>query len=85
MMTRTKIAEGGHDECPAGTLMAQEVPSVSLSERHQKSEVEKWIHAQTEFPTRKLVFAHFPAIAQKLLRSTYQSLRDAHGDLASKG
>lgn len=69
---------------PGGTLLCQESTSVSLSEHHQKSEVEKWISAQTEFPTRKLVFAHFPKIAQKLLRSTYQSMRDAHGALASK-
>ena len=57
---------------------------MSLSERFQKIEVEKWINAQTEFPTRKLVFAHFPKIARQLLRATHQSMSDARGVPASK-
>lgn len=54
------------------------------AERHQKNQVEKWINTQAEFPTRKQVFAHFTKIPQRLLRSTYQSLRDARGMSSSE-
>ena len=44
--------------------------------RKQRKQVEAWINAQPECPTRKQVKQQFPQVDQKHIRSALQSRQD---------